>query len=263
MGCASVQLQGVGLQTAQGLALLQGIDMVVEAGECCAIVGPNGAGKSSLLGVISGRLQHTGGQVRVGEAPGHVHPGPPANTKPHLHQVAMLGQSEHADLRLRVHDYVGLGRVPHQGRCANARHREVVAHALQLCGLLGAAQRGLHTLSGGERQRAHLARALAQEPALLLLDEPTNHLDLRARVELLDLVRGLGITVVAALHELSLVADFADRVVVLSGGRVVGQGAPEDTLTAVLVAQVFGMALVRAHHPLDRRALWVFEKLAA
>jgi iron complex transport system ATP-binding protein len=98
---------------------------------------------------------------------------------------------------------------------------------------------------------------------LLVLDEPTNHLDLRARVDLLDLVRGLGITVVAALHELSLVAGFADRVAVLNGGRVVGHGVPEKTLTAPLVAQVFGMSLVRAQHPQERRELWVFEKLAA
>jgi iron complex transport system ATP-binding protein len=253
----------VELRTSQGVALLQGVDLAVGAGERCAVVGPNGAGKSSLLGLISGRMQHTAGRVYVGEVAGHAHPGAAANARPHPHQVATVGQTEHADLRLRVHDYVGLGRVPHQGRCASAHHREVVAHALQLCGLLGAAQRGLHTLSGGERQRAHLARALAQEPALLVLDEPTNHLDLRARVDLLDLVRGLGITVVAALHELSLVAGFADRVAVLNGGRVVGHGVPEKTLTAPLVAQVFGMSLVRAQHPQERRELWVFEKLAA
>ncbi len=263
MSCASVQLEGVGLHLPQGVALLQDIDMAVAAGQRCAVVGPNGAGKSSLLGVISRRLQHTAGRLHVGEVPGHAHPGTPANARPHPHQVATVGQTEHADLRLRVHDYVGLGRVPHHGRCSSARHREVVANAMQLCGLLGAAQRGLHTLSGGERQRAHLARALAQEPALLVLDEPTNHLDLRARVELLDLVRGLGITVVAALHELSLVAGFADHVVVLNGGRVVGQGMPAETLTAALVAQVFGMALVRTRHPQEQRELWVFEKLAA
>lgn len=263
MSCASVQLEGVGLRVAPGVALLQDIDMTVAAGQCCAVLGPNGAGKSSLLGVVSRRLQPTVGRLHVGELPGHAHPAAHADARPHLHQVATVGQTEHADLRLRVHDYVGLGRVPHHGRCSGARHREVVMHALQLCDLLGAAQRGLHTLSGGERQRAHLARALAQEPALLVLDEPTNHLDLRARVELLDLVRGLGITVVAALHELSLVAGFADHVVVLNGGRVVGQGAPAETLTPTLVAQVFGMALVRTRHPQEQRELWVFEKLAA
>ena len=257
MGCASVLLQGVGLKTPQGVALLQGIDLAVATGQRCAIVGPNGAGKSSLLGVISGRLRPTAGCVRLG--PERAVRAAPA----HVHAVATVGQTEHADLRLNVGDYVGLGRVPHQGRCPGARHGEVVAHALSLCGLLQAGQRGLHTLSGGERQRAHLARALAQEPALLLLDEPTNHLDLRARVELLDLVRGLNITVVAALHELSLVAGFADHVVVLNLGRVVAQGTPDETLTAPLVAQVFGMALVRPHHPLDRRELWVFERLAA
>ena len=257
MSCASVLLRGVGLKTPQGVVLLQGIDLAVATGQRCAIVGPNGAGKSSLLRVINGRLRPTAGSVRLGQE------GAGREEAAHVHDVATVGQTEHADLRLHVGDYVGLGRVPHQGRCPGARHLEVVTRALSLCGLLQARQRGLHTLSGGERQRAHLARALAQEPALLLLDEPTNHLDLRARVELLDLVRGLNITVVAALHELSLVAGFADRVVVLNQGQVVAQGTPDETLTATLVAQVFGMALVRPHHPLDRRELWVFERLAA
>jgi iron complex transport system ATP-binding protein len=267
MSGVSVRLDRVTLHTTKGVPLLQDLDMAVAAGQRCAVVGPNGAGKSSLLGVISGRLQSTAGHVQLGDVLELGHPGGGTHTKPHSsrspHLIAMLGQTEHADLRLTVRDYVGLGRVPHQGRCSNAGHQEVVGHALELCRLLGAAQRGLHTLSGGERQRAHLARALAQEPALLLLDEPTNHLDLRARVELLDLVRGLGITVVAALHELSLVAGFADHVVVLHGGRVVGQGLPKETLTADLVAQVFGMALVRARHPQEQRELWVFERLAA
>ena len=269
MACASVRLDRVGLRTSQGVALLQDIEMFVAAGQRCAVVGPNGAGKSSLLGVISGRLQPTAGLVHVNDVPGLAHGHvavlghPSGHPSRRLHQVAMVGQTEHADLRLTVHDYVGLGRVPHQGHCSNARHQEVVAHSLGLCHLRGTAQRGLHTLSGGERQRAHLARALAQEPTLLLLDEPTNHLDLRARVELLDLVRGLGITVVAALHELSLVAGFADHMVVLNGGRVVGQGSPAETMTAPLVAQVFGMALVRTRHPQEQRDLWAFERLAA
>jgi len=228
------------------------------AGQRCAVVGPNGAGKSSLLGVISGRLAATAGVVKLGGSTElHVR-----HAQRALH-LATVAQTEQVDLRLPVLDYVALGRVPHQGHCARQRHQEAVDQALALCDLQGFARRSLHTLSGGERQRAHLARALAQEPSVLLLDEPTNHLDLRARLELLDLVRGLGITVVAVLHELYLVPDFADEVVVLSKGRVFAQGQPKDALSAQVVERVFGMSLVQARHPDQDRELWFFEGLAA
>ena len=91
MACASVQLEGVGLQTAQGVALLHGIDMSVGAGERCAVVGPNGAGKSSLLGLISGRLRHTAGRVHVGQQPQHADPGKPSSAHPRPQQVATVG----------------------------------------------------------------------------------------------------------------------------------------------------------------------------
>ena len=259
---ASVRLTDIGLQTPQGACLLDGVSFSLAAGQCCAVVGPNGAGKSSLLGVMSGRLKASAGTVHFGEA---------ENLKSRLHanplqralQLAVVGQTEQADSRLTVLDYVALGRVPHQGRCSKAHHDAALAHALAVCGMARFSHRGLHSLSGGERQRAHLARALAQEPAVLLLDEPTNHLDLRARVELLDLVRGLGITVVAVLHELSLVPEFADQVLVLNKGQLVAQGSPQAALSADVVERVFGMSLVRAPHPETKNSLWFFERLAA
>ncbi|MBM3389130.1 MAG: ABC transporter ATP-binding protein [Betaproteobacteria bacterium] len=269
MSGVSVRLDCVALRPDKGVPLLENINIAVAAGQICAVVGPNGAGKSSLLGVISGRLSPTSGRVQIGDQTEYQlrdasqGAGTSVRSAGISHQIAMLGQTEYADLRLTVRDYVGLGRVPHRGRCASARHNEVVADALARVRLQKTADRGLHTLSGGERQRAHLARALAQEPSLLLLDEPTNHLDLHARFELLELVRSLGITVIAALHELSLVTDFADYAIILNSGRVCGQGTPEEALTASLVEQVFGMKFVRTRHPIEERDLWVFERLAA
>ena len=254
----AVHLNNVCVQTPQSVCLLDGVTLAIAAGQRCAVVGPNGGGKSTLLSVISGRLAATVGAVQLGDAQ-DLHA---SHAQRALH-MAMVGQTEQADLRLLVRDYVALGRVPHQGRCARHRHQEALDHALALCSLQRLAGRGLHTLSGGERQRAHLARALAQEPSVLLLDEPTNHLDLRARLELLDLVRSLGITVVAVLHELSLVPGFADEVVVLNRGQVLAQGQPQNALSADTVERVFGMSLVRARHPYEDRNLWFFERLAA
>ena len=107
--------------------------------------------------------------------------------------------------------------------------------------MIGFADRTFATLSGGEKQRVLVARCLTQRAPLLVLDEPTNHLDIRAQFELLDLIRSLGVTTVAALHDLNLAARYCDQVVVLDGGAVVAAGRPVEVLTGSLVAEVFGV----------------------
>ena len=174
----------------------------------------------------------------------------------------MLAQSEPAGLALCVREYVALGRIPWRQQSAAAVHGGAVRHALSLCALEHAANRALDTLSGGERQRAGLARALAQEPSVLLLDEPTNHLDLRGRCDLLDLVRGLGITVVAVLHELALVGRFADRVAVIDQGRLVMIGTPAVARSAKLVREVSHVDTFTAPHPRDGRPVLMFRQPA-
>ncbi|HMQ58220.1 MAG TPA: ATP-binding cassette domain-containing protein, partial [Rhizobiaceae bacterium] len=126
-------------------------------------------------------------------------------------------------------------------------------------GLLPMGGRAIGSLSGGERQRAQIARAIAQAPRILFLDEPTNHLDPRARGEVLELVAGLGIAVVAVLHDLSLVAPFASRVAVLEGGRLVVCGTPDRALSPALVRQVFGVDVLRLPHPAENRELTIFD----
>ncbi|EGT5746810.1 ABC transporter ATP-binding protein, partial [Cronobacter dublinensis subsp. dublinensis] len=120
-------------------------------------------------------------------------------------------------------------------------------------------QRLLGTLSGGQRQRAALARALAQTPALLLLDEPTNHLDPPARAALLSLVKSKGISVIAVLHDLAAIDDFADRVLVLHHGEQVACATPDITLQTPTLFPVFGMRSFSVRHPLDGRSLRIFD----
>ncbi|WP_415842234.1 ABC transporter ATP-binding protein, partial [Paracidovorax anthurii] len=174
--------------------------------------------------------------------------------------VAVLSQDDAAQGCLRVWDYVALGRLPHEGRGEAAGHARAVREALRTCGVEALAPRALQSLSGGERQRVHLARALAQAPGLLLLDEPTNHLDLAARADVLALLRGLGITVVAVLHDLGLVPAFADRVWVLQAGRLVAEGTPAQALNGDCVSRVFGMELLHTRHPRHGGVLWSFER---
>ncbi len=254
----ALQAEGLGWKSPRGDWLLQGVGLEAMRGECVALVGPNGAGKSTLMKLLAGRMAPSAGSVRC--CGRDVARWPAAER---ARSVAVLGQDDGAQGRLRARDYVALGRLPHEGRVAVADHARAVEGALRTCGVQALAERPLGSLSGGERQRMHLARALAQAPELLLLDEPTNHLDLAARADVLALVRGLGITVVAVLHELALVPAFADRTWVLQAGRLVAEGPPARALGVECVAQVFGMELVHTRHPRHGGTLWSFEREAA
>ncbi len=254
MTTGTLSAHALGYTTAAGATLLRPLSFDVAAGECLAIVGPNGAGKSTLLRLLAGRLVPSCGSVAVD---GHDLAALPALER--ARRIAVLAQREPASLALRVRDYVALGRIPWRQLSAAAAHYRAVQRTLALCDLEHAGDRALDTLSGGERQRAGLARALAQEPSILLLDEPTNHLDLRARCDLLDLVRGLRITVVAVLHELALVARFADRVAVINHGRLVSIGAAAQALTPHVVREVFRVDAFTAPHPRDGRPVLMFD----
>jgi iron complex transport system ATP-binding protein len=163
--------------------------------------------------------------------------------------VAVVPQDPSTPPWMTVAEYVLLGRTPHLGRLAKegARDRELVARALERLDLLGYRDRLLGTLSGGERQRVVVARALAQEARIVLLDEPTASLDIghqQQALELLDVLRAeSGLTLVAAMHDLTLAAQYADRMVLLDAGRVVADGAPRDVLTEMLIGTHYDAAI--------------------
>lgn len=150
------------------------------------------------------------------------------------------------DFALTVSEIVALGRTPHHTGFANggAGDAGVVEGALAQLGLSDFAGRMFGTLSGGERQRVMVARALAQQPRLLILDEPTNHLDIRHQLEVLALIRNLGPTIVASLHDINLAASCADTILLLDCGHTIACGPPEDVLTEDLIARAFR---VRVH----------------
>ncbi len=245
---------GLCVSTAQGTCILDRVSVEVEEGDRLAIIGPNGAGKTTLLRLLSGMLATQAGSVRLfGRDVGAMRPVERARL------AAVVGQVDQPDHRIPVRDYVGLGRIPHQGRRARLDDLAMVDWALERTAMRDFAGRDMGSLSGGERQRAQIARALAQEPRILFLDEPTNHLDARARADLMRLVAELDLTVVAVLHDLNLVPDFATRVLVLDGGRVVASDAPEAALTRETVRKVFGVDLLRLPHPVEDRQLTVFD----
>lgn len=232
---AALDVQNVSLALG-GRRVLHAVNFSVANGERLAIVGPNGAGKSSLLALLAARRKPAAGRVLMfGEDVTHIPPMQRAQ------QMAVLHQNEALNPQLSVRDYVALGRIPH-----GSDNAQEVPAAIARFGLTALAARRMDQLSGGQRRLAALARAVAQSPQVLLLDEPTNHLDLRTRIDVLDSVAALGITVVAVLHELSLAARFADRVLVLHQGRVVAHDAPDKALSPSLVREVFRMEVHRA-----------------
>jgi iron complex transport system ATP-binding protein len=237
-----------------GGRILDDISLDVQPGERLAIVGPNGAGKTSLLRVLSGRIPPDAGVIDFAGAP-------LARMKlaERARRTALVAQHEQPDPRLTVFEYVGLGRIPHAA-ASSATHRAAIDDALSRTGLTAMTQRRLGTMSGGERQRATIARAIAQQPILLLLDEPTNHLDLQARAEILDLVRGLGCAVVAVLHDLALVAGFADRVAVLQAGRLVAHAPAAEAFDKTTIRAVFGLDILQLQDPATGRIHQIFDR---
>lgn len=224
--------------TLAGARVLEKVSVTVQDGQFAALAGPNGSGKTTLLRTIYRAVRPAAGRVLLDGR--DVWRMPAAEAARHC---AVLVQQPDAGFEFTVAEMVALGRTPHLGAFGRFRaaDRDAVAEAIDRTGLAALRDRRMGALSGGERQRVLLARALAQRPRLLVLDEPTNHLDLRHQLEFLELVRGLGITVLAALHKLDLAAGYCDKIVVLDGGRVAADGPAAAILTPRLLRQVFGV----------------------
>lgn len=259
----SADLRADRIRFARGRRLIiDDVDCTVPGGAVGALLGPNGAGKSTLLHLIAGVERADAGAARLGERD------LAALRRRDRARVLALAEQEVQDAPgLRVAEVVALGRTPYLGAFAGPGEldRTVVRRSLEDLGLVELADREYETLSGGERQRVNLARALAQEPELLLLDEPTNHLDVRAQLTMLGLLRELangGLTVLAALHDLSLAAGYADHVIVLASGRVQAAGAPADVLTPHLIREVWGVDAEVLEHPSTGRPLIAYSAVA-
>jgi iron complex transport system ATP-binding protein len=220
--------------------VLDGVSCAVSEGRFLAVVGPNGSGKTTLVRALSGLVRLERGEVRV--------EGKPLAewTRPALARVlAVVPQGEEVVFPLRVEETVMLGRYARLGPFAapGAADRAAVADALVRCDVAAFAGRTIDSLSGGEWQRVRLARALAQEPRVLVLDEPTTSLDVRHEMELFELVRRLvdgGLAGLVITHHINLAARFADRMILLSAGRVAAEGPPAEVLRRETLREVFG-----------------------
>ncbi len=234
------RLRATGLTVGyDGPPVLDGLDVAIPDGRFTALVGPNASGKSTLLRALARMLVPSAGEVFLDDRPLRELHG-----KEIARILGLLPQSPSAPAGLEVLDLVGRGRFPHQTwlRQWTREDERAVDEALARAGVDDLRGRTVDELSGGQRQRVWIAMALAQQTSLLLLDEPTTYLDLSHQIEVLDLCRSLlsgGTTVVAVLHDLNLAFRYADHLVVLSRGRIVAEGPPQDVVTAALIEEVF------------------------
>ena len=235
-----LEIENVGYQTQSLKWLVRNISLAVPAGQFLCIVGPNGAGKSTLLRMISNELVPTEGSIRLRQR----------NLKDYdpteLAQLrAYLAQKREMAFPFRALQIVLLGRHPYlQGRKESSNDVLFAQQQLQRLRSGHLAERVYLTLSGGESTRVDMARVLSQEPELLLLDEPTNHLDPYYQLELLELCRSLvneQKTIIAVMHDLNLVAQYADRVLLLSEGRLVLQGQPNEVFQREPLREIYGV----------------------
>jgi iron complex transport system ATP-binding protein len=237
-----IELSSVGVRY-DGRMAVEDVTLSVGRGEWIGLIGANGAGKTTLLRALAGLTAHQGAIRIDGRLTGGM------ARRERARAIAYVPQSPELPDDMPVFDYVLLGRTPHIAYLSVESATDV-AHSSSLLTRLGLAElavRHLATLSGGERQRVVLARALAQEAPVLLMDEPTSALDLGRRVDALETVdelrREWGLTVVSAMHDLTLAGQFADRLLLLANAAVAAFGTPTEVLDESVLQSAYDCAV--------------------
>jgi iron complex transport system ATP-binding protein len=244
---ALLTAQGLGV-TLAGRVVLNDISVSLAGGHLVALVGPNGAGKTTLLRALAGLVPSEGAIHVCGDALSSL------PLRERARRFGYLAQGHIVHWPLPARDIVALGRYPH-GATDPSRltptDSEAVLRAMQVADVVAFSERRVTELSGGERSRVALARVFAVEAPVILADEPTSSLDPRHQIDVMKSLRSAadkGTLVIVVTHDLGLAARFADRVLVLSDGRLVSQGAPAEALSEHVMADVFRISAFRAEY---------------
>ena len=216
--------------------ILKGIDIELGNKEFIGIIGPNGSGKSTLLKCLYRNLSPSSGSIFIDNIEiGKI------STRESAKKIGVLAQHNHHSFDFTVLDMVLMGRSPYKKLMDRDTKEDydIVYEAIDKVNIRHLANRSFNSLSGGEQQRVILARALAQKTKCLILDEPTNHLDIKYQLQLMEIVKNLGIEVIAAIHDLNIAAMYCDKIYVLKGGEIVAYGTPKDVLTKEFIKEVY------------------------
>lgn len=218
--------------------IVKGISLTAEKKSFVGLLGPNGSGKSTLLRAVYQAIKPSHGTVFMDGTPMDT-----LSPKKISKKMAVVAQFNQIDFDFKVIEIVLMGRTPHKNMLEMETKEDyrMAEDALKKVGMEEYADRSFASLSGGEKQRIILARALAQSPEILILDEPTNHLDIKYQLQILNVIKGLNICVLSALHDLSLASQYCDSIYILKDGRIEGHGKPEEIITPEMVFQVYGV----------------------
>jgi iron complex transport system ATP-binding protein len=235
--------------------IVDSVTLSAADGEFVGLLGPNGSGKSSLLRTIYRLIKPQAGAILLDDD--NVWQ---LSAREVARRMAVVTQEHTGDFDFSVFEMVLMGRNPHKGMFDRDTDTDfqLVQEALHRVDMASFAQRSFLTLSGGEKQRVLIARALVQQARFLVLDEPTNHLDIHYQLSILELVRQVRVTTIAALHDLNLAAYYCDRLYVLKQGQVVESGTPEQVLRPDLIREVYGVGAEIRIHPLTGKPLITF-----
>lgn len=210
------------------------------------LIGPNGAGKSSLMRCLYGVNKPQLGTMKLFDENLL-----DLSAREQAKKIAVILQEHSNQMGLNVWDVVAQGLTPHKGlfEWTSKQDIEHINAAMEKMDLHNFKQQPFEQLSGGEKQRVMLARAHVQNPQLLIMDEPTNHLDAHYQIDMLNMVKQMGISVLASIHDLNLAAAFCDYLLVIDHGKIVKQGVPKAVLTEDLISDVFQTCVMIDQHP--------------
>ncbi|TGE85447.1 ABC transporter [Pseudoalteromonas sp. KS88] len=228
------------------IPILKNINISIDQGKFIGLLGPNGAGKSSLLRCLYRFNKPTCGQVLLGS-----HDIWQLSADDFAKRVAVVLQETPSQFNLSLYDVVSLGLTPHKRLFSGTtnKDKQLIHQAIEQVSLTEHANQTFDSLSGGEKQRALIARAIVQRPQLLIMDEPTSHLDVKYQIQLMELAKSLGVTVLASFHDLNLAASMCDELLVIDHGEIVASGTPEQVITEKMLSDVFGVCAQITMHP--------------
>lgn len=222
----------------QGYTAISMLNFSVNKGQLVGLLGPNGAGKSTLLRCLAGLEKFQGQVLLNGLCVSKLQP------KEMARSVAVVSQQIEPVFDLSLLQVVRMGLIPHKKpfQLDSQKDEKNIQQALKRVSLFDKKQQRFSTLSGGEQQRCLIARALVQNTPFLFLDEPTNHLDVYHQHQVLALIKGLGLTVIIAIHDLNLAAEYCDQLLLLQQGQLLASGIAEDVLQENILKEAFHLS---------------------
>lgn len=245
-----LQVENLSFSYQEEKKIIDDIHLHVKKGELVGIIGPNGSGKSTILKNIYRALKPDSGAVFLdGEAIYKM------SSKKTAKKLGVVGQENSIPFDFSVGEIVAMGRSPYKKLLEGETEEDekIVVNALKQVNLEHMIHKSYMHLSGGEKQRVIIARVLAQQTEFLLLDEPTNHLDIHHQLQIFDLIKELGVTVLSAIHDLNIAALYCDRLYIVKDGKIVASGTPVEVLTKEIILQVFDIHTDVIMHPLTKK----------